>query len=132
MSADRKSAPPPKPVRPSIRITKIVPSPSVPPPPSLRRRPVRVGAESLSATMRRAPVRILLRPQVHGSIGPSLNGDAVIPVGPASAETWGTVWRPGDEEAIVWVLAPRVNDALNALREDPRIVDVRVSMKDVG
>ena len=68
---------------------------------------------------------------MHGPIGPSINGDAVIPVGPAPQETWGDRWRQGDEEAMVWVPAPRVNEALSELRENPQIVDVRVSMRDV-
>jgi len=89
------------------------------------------AAHALVTTARRAPVRILTRPQVHGPIGPSLDGDAVIPVGPAARETWGAAWRAGDEEAIVWVLTSRVNERLGELRQDARIVDVIVSMRDV-
>jgi len=132
MGADNKSKPPPKPV-PPVRITKIV---DLDAPRSsrgglARRLPSRVGMESLAATRRSAPVRVLLRPESRGALGASYNGDAVIPVGPASAETWGELWRPGDQEALVWVLAARVNEVIAEMRQDARIVDVRVSMRDV-
>jgi hypothetical protein len=124
---DGKSGRPPKPV--DVRISKV--GDSVPPSGPARRlvrtRPNQVLAE----TTRRAPIRLLLRPKTLGAVGPSLNGELVIPVGPAAKETWGDLWRPDDEEALVWVPAPRVNEVLNELRDDPRIVDVRVSMRDV-
>jgi hypothetical protein len=126
---DGKSGRPPKPV--DLRISKVAaPGGSVPPsgPP---RRLVRTRSPVLAETTRRAPIRLLLRPNALGAVGPSFSGELVIPVGPATKETWGDAWRPDDEEALVWVPAPRVNEVLNELREDPRIVDVRVSMRDV-
>lgn len=82
--------------------------------------------------MRRAPIRLLLRPRERGALGPSVCDEPVIPMGAATRDIWGDAWRAGDEEAMVWVPAPRVNEVLAALREDLRIVDVRVSMRDIA
>ncbi len=130
MSSDRKSAPPPRPAPASVRAPRGASDPS----PSNRSGRALVRASTvrtLATTARRAPIRVLLRPESRGPVGASLDGDVVIPVGPASRETWGDAWRPGDQEAIVWVLTSQVNERLGELRQDPRIVEVLVSMRDV-
>lgn len=132
MDSKRPSARPPKPAPVSVRIVKGADAP----PPSFPNRTVRpaVRANAVAAlvtTAKRAPIRILLRPESRGPVGPSLDGDAVIPVGAAARETWGSACRAGDQEAIVWVPASRVNERIHELQQDPRIVDVRVSMRDV-
>ena len=83
------------------------------------------------STARRAPVRILLRPGALERLDGSLDGQPVIPVGSAAREAWGDAWQAGDIEAIVWVLAADVNQVIAELRQNPEIVDVLVSMRDV-
>jgi hypothetical protein len=52
-------------------------------------------------------------------------------LGEAKREQWVGFWRAGDLEAIAWVPAAEVNEAISKLREFPEIGDARISMRDV-
>jgi hypothetical protein len=52
-------------------------------------------------------------------------------LGPASREIWGDAWRAGYVEGLVWVQARSANEAINELRQNPEIVDVLLSGRDV-
>ncbi|HEY2511070.1 MAG TPA: hypothetical protein VGI39_09450 [Polyangiaceae bacterium] len=131
MPGDRKSGHPPRPAAPPVRLAKSAVERSGAPSASGKGL-VRTRAASPEATLRRAPIRLLLRPAERGALGASVCDEPIIPMGAASRDVWGDAWRAGDEEAMLWVPAPRVNEVLVALREDPRIVEVRVSMRDVA
>ncbi|MGO8993355.1 MAG: hypothetical protein ACLQVI_08490 [Polyangiaceae bacterium] len=124
----RKKSSPPKPAVTRVRGGPLG-SPAEPRP--FAAPLVRTRAQPLASTARRAPVRILLRPGALERLDGSLDGQPVIPVGSAAREAWGDAWQAGDIEAIVWVLAADVNQVIAELRQNPEIVDVLVSMRDV-